>query len=223
LITAGENFGLVGRRSGCNGWQVGILGGIFSQFNLDASSADLINADYQIGFPISWRKDRVSARARLYHQSSHLGDEFILGNPGFPREDYSFEEAEGIVSLDSPDSRWRAYGGLGYLLRRSPNGIDRLRSQWGVEFRGAAFHWAWLERATAGSVKMAPVFGADFKVFEELNWEISSNVVGGLEWSRVGGSRRIRLLVNYYNGFNPYGQFFAQKVETVGFGIYLVF
>jgi hypothetical protein len=222
-VGIGENFGLLGKRNGCNGWQIGILAGIFSQFNLDASSADLINADYVAGFPLSWRQDLVSARVRLYHQSSHLGDEFILGNPSIRREDYSFEELEAIGSLDSPNGRWRAYGGGGYLLRRTPGTLDRLRAQWGLEYRGPAFHWTGLERAVTGSMAMTPVFGADFKAIEELHWEIGSNVVAGVEWFRAGGSRRVRLLVNYYNGFNPYGQFRAQKVETVGFGIYLVF
>lgn len=41
----GESFGLVGQRNGCDGWQVGILAGVFAQFNLDSSSKDLINAD----------------------------------------------------------------------------------------------------------------------------------------------------------------------------------
>ncbi|MGZ8422402.1 MAG: DUF1207 domain-containing protein, partial [Nitrospira sp.] len=59
------------------------------------------------------------------------------------------------------------------------------------------------------------------KSFEELNWVINTNVVGGVEWSMDGSSRRFRFLLNYYHGFNPYGQFFAQKVETVGFGLYL--
>src|SRR6266545_4605947 len=58
----GENFGLFGRRNGCDGWQVGILAGVFAQFNLDSSSADLINADYVVGFPISWRSGLLSTR-----------------------------------------------------------------------------------------------------------------------------------------------------------------
>jgi hypothetical protein len=219
----GENFGLVGKRDGCNGWQVGILAGVSAQFNLDASSTDLINADYVGGIPISWRRDRVSVRARFYHQSSHLGDEFVLGNPGVSREDYSFEELEAISSFDSPDSRWRVYGGGGYLLRRTPDGLDRLRAQWGLEYRGPSFHWSGFTPAVEGALAMVPVFGADFKVMEELSWEVSSNIVAGLEWSRAGGSRRVRLLANYYNGFNPYGQFFAQKVEIVGIGLYLGF
>lgn len=88
----GETFGMVGRRNGCDGWQVGILAGVFAQFNMDSGSTDLINADYVVGFPVSWRSGLVSARVRLYHQSSHLGDEFILGNPGFQRVNLSFED-----------------------------------------------------------------------------------------------------------------------------------
>jgi len=46
----GENFGLVGKRNGCDGWQVGILAGVFAQFDLGSSSMDLINADYVVAF-----------------------------------------------------------------------------------------------------------------------------------------------------------------------------
>ena len=59
-------------------WQLSISGAVFAQFNLDASSMDLINADYIIGFPLSYRNGSWSARARLFHQSSHLGDDFLL-------------------------------------------------------------------------------------------------------------------------------------------------
>lgn len=71
--------------------------------------------------------------------------------------------------------------------------------------------------------RLTPVFGADFKSFEELNWIINNNVVGGLEWSKANSNRRVRLLLNYYHGFAPYGQFFAQKVEWFGVGLYLLF
>lgn len=37
-----------------------------------------------------------------------------------------------------------------------------------------------------------------------------------------GSTSRLRVLLDYYHGFSPYGQFFAQKIETVGFGLYLV-
>ena len=134
----GENFGFYSKRQGCNGWQVGLLAGVFSQFNLDAPSSDLINADYIVGIPLSWRHGAWSTRVRLYHQSSHVGDEFLLENPGFNRVNLSFEEVEAIVSYEY---RWiRMYAGGGYLIHREPAQLDRHRVQWGMELRGPTVH-----------------------------------------------------------------------------------
>jgi hypothetical protein len=218
----GENFGLVGKRNGCDGWQVGILAGVFAQFNLSSPSADLINADYVVGIPVSWRSGLFSTRLRLYHQSSHLGDEFLLANPGVNRVGLSFEAVEAIVSLDAPGGWGRVYAGGSYLVNRDPATLDRNGVQWGFELRGPAAAAPILGTQLPG-LRLTPVFGADFKSFEELSWIINSNVVGGLEWSRAGPNRRFRLLLNYYHGFAPYGQFFAQKVEWFGVGLYLSF
>ena len=198
----GENFGLVGRRNGCDGWQVGILAGVFAQFNLDSGSTDLINADYVVGFPVSWRSGLASARVRLYHQSSHLGDEFVLGNPGFQRVNLSFEALEALVSLDAPGGWGRVYAGPTYLINREPATLDRTGVQWGIELRGPIFRSPILGGALP-ALRMSPVFGVDFKTFEELKWTLNTNIVGGLEWHRTGSSRRVRFLVNYYNGFPP--------------------
>lgn len=214
----GENFGFYTRRNGCNGWQVGVLAGVFAQFNLDAPSKDLINADYVVGIPISWRSGGWSTRVRLYHQSSHIGDEFLLGRPGFNRVNLSFEEVEAILSYDN---RWaRLYAGGGHLIHREPDSLDRNRVQWGFELRGPTMPSPILGKALEG-LFISPILGADFKSFEELQWIINTNVIGGIEWSMEGSTRRFRILVNYYHGFNPYGQFFAQKIETIGFGLYL--
>lgn len=61
---------------------------------------------------------------------------------------------------------------------------------------------------------VAPVFGADIKSVEELDWKINMNFLGGLEWSRRSSNRRLRLLLGYYRGRNPYGQFFDQRIES---------
>ncbi|MFA6412625.1 MAG: DUF1207 domain-containing protein, partial [Syntrophales bacterium] len=98
----GDSFGLV-RWPGWgekDNWQLGISGAVFAQFNLGAASGsmDLINADYIIGIPLAYRNGPWSARARLFHQSSHLGDEFLL-QPQKPelkvtRMNLSFETVE---------------------------------------------------------------------------------------------------------------------------------
>lgn len=219
----GENFGLLGRRQGCNGWQVGILAGVFAQFNMDSGSNDLINADYVIGIPVSWRSGLVSARVRLYHQSSHLGDEFLLGNPQFERVGLSFEALEALVSLDAPGGWGRVYAGPTYLIHRVPDTLDRNGVQWGIELRGPTFRSPILSGALP-ALRTTPIFGVDFKTFEELNWTLNTNIVGGLEWHQADSFRRVRVLVSYYNGVSPYGQFFQQsKLESVSFGVYLEF
>ena len=215
FIGFGETFGLWTRRQeqGCNGMQISVFGAVFSQFNLDARSKDLINSDFQFGFPVTWREGPFSARVRLYHQSSHLGDEFLLNNPQVPRVNYSFEEADAVGSFEY---RWvRFYGGGGYILHREPE-IKRGKVQWGVELRGSKG----LEFIFGHPILVG---GADFKSFEELGWNVNGNVLGGLEWYSPQATRRVRLLLNYYRGFNPYGQFFSQKIETIGIGLYFQF
>jgi hypothetical protein len=220
-IAFGENFGLWTRRKQgtCDGIQVGLLTGVFSQFNL-FDNTELVNTDFVIGVPFSWRTDFFSGRVRLYHQSSHLGDEFLLERPGFTRVDYRFEEVEAILSLNTPHGWGRFYFGGGYLVHRQPSNLDRLRAQWGIELRGPEYQAPW---SSSGTLKMVPVLAADFKSFEELQWSVNTNLLAGVEWFRAGATRRLRVLLNYYYGYNPYGQFFSQKVETVGLGLYLAF
>lgn len=83
-VGVGESFGLyraVDPVDG-SGWQVNFDGGLLAQFNLDTSSKDLLNTDYFAGVTFSYRRGLVSYRALLYHQSSHLGDEYLLhANP----------------------------------------------------------------------------------------------------------------------------------------------
>jgi hypothetical protein len=219
-VALGENFGFYTKRQGCSGWQVSLLTGIFSQFNLDTSSAELINTDFVVGVPVTWRAGNWSTRVRYYHQSSHLGDEFLLGRPGFDRVNLSFEEVEAIISYDY---KWaRVYAGGGVLVHREPVTLDRNRVQWGFELRGPSTRSRILGDFYDKLV-VTPVLAADFKTFEELHWIVNTNVVGGLEWSKTGSYRRLRIMVNYYRGYNPYGQFFAQKIETIGAGVYFMF
>jgi len=118
----GENLGIArwpGKREG-DGWQLGVSGAVFAIFNLDAPSHDLINADYVIGFPLSVRKDHWSARLRLFHQSSHLGDEFLLESQpiAITRINLSYEVLEALLSWDN--HQFRLYGGPSRILSTVP-------------------------------------------------------------------------------------------------------
>jgi hypothetical protein len=217
----GENFGFYTKRQGCDGWQVGLLTGVFAQFNLGTKNAELINTDFNVGIPISWRSGNWSTRLRYYHQSSHIGDEFLGANPGFKSISFILEEVEAIVSYDY---KWlRLYGGGGYLVHREPVTIDPGRIQWGFEARAPSMRTQilvpFLDRLIA-----TPVLSADFKSIQTHDWIIDTNVLGGFELSRTGSRRRFRIMATYFHGYNPYGLFFInEKIEKIGVGAYFTF
>ena len=93
----GETFALFGGDLLGGRWEFGFLGGVFSIFDLDAPSYDLINTDFWAGPTLSARSDGLSAQLRLYHQSSHLGDEFLLRN-SVERENLSYEGVDLLLS-----------------------------------------------------------------------------------------------------------------------------
>ncbi len=209
----------VGGSSSGDGFQISLAGSVFAQFNLDVNSYDLINADYVIGLPITMRAGGFSARLRLYHQSSHIGDEFLLGenNPDFERENISYESAEAIVSLDR--GPFRVYGGGEYLLRRDPPDLDRSVLHGGVELRPGR------RLVRFGSIAgVRFVAAGDVKMSEQQDWEPAISIRTGLEFDRPRDTdppgRRWGLLLEAYDGPSPYGQFFRRDVRHYGVGIH---
>src|SRR3989441_7310942 len=109
----GQTIGLLRGDS----WQLAIAAGAFSQFNMQSATNDLINTDYLVGLPLAYQRGGSAARLRLYHQSSHLGDEYIARTHA-QRVDLTFEAAELLVSNET--AHWRVYGGGGYIFSHSP-------------------------------------------------------------------------------------------------------
>src|SRR5256885_11490665 len=218
LVAFGGAFGIWGLRQlrGCDGVQISMFGAVFAQFNLDANSADLLNADYFVGPEATLRRGIWSGRLRLYHQSSHLGDEFLLNyaiDHGVRRQDMSLEIVDGLASVEQP--WWRLYGGGGLVL---PSGKDPdLASrpgffQWGLEVRGPTFQpWSWLR-----STSLRPVFGANFMSVQSNGWNVNTSLNGGLEWGSPSAGHRVRVLFEFQRGAVLFAQFFLAKTQHFG-------
>lgn len=205
----GESFGLYrrpGKRPG-DGLQLGISGGLLAQFNLDAESFDLINADYILGLPITYRRGPLSARLRLYHQSSHLGDEFLLNaNPN--RVNLSYEAIDALVSYDW--GNWRGYGGGEYLIHREPASLRPASLHAGMEYRGTNEVW--------GIGRL--IGGLDLKSHEEHDWAVDASLSAGFELGDpTPGRRKVRLMFDAYHGYAPHGQFYTDRVTYYGMGV----
>jgi len=208
-VAFGEYFGLASGFFGEAGSsQIGVQGAVFALFNLDAPSSDLVNADYWIGLPVSYRKGPWSFLARLYHQSSHLGDEFILGNPGVNRVNLSYEDMEVLASYEW--ERWRLYGGGGYMMHSEP-GLAPKHVHAGAEY---------IRARTAG--KLDFIAAVDIRASEELDWSRSRSFQAGFEF-KSGSPRRARLMLEHFRGHSPNGQFYREPLRYTGIGLYFGF
>jgi hypothetical protein len=212
-VGLGDRFGFLrwgGSRPG-DGFQLGLFGAVFAQFDLGTPSIDLINADYLVGFPLTYRRGGTTARLRLYHQSSHLGDEYVLRDEDIQRENLSFESLELILSQEQ--GALRAYAGGERLFRREPDSLEPMLGHAGVELH-------------TGTGVFSAVVGLDVKFSEQQNWTPAWSARGGIRiapTARAGHpSRRILLLAEYYSGPSPYGQFFHDDITYAGLGIHLV-
>lgn len=220
-VGIGDAFG-VGRWNGGtpgDGIQLAITAGVFAQFDLGTSSYDLLNADYVVGFPITIRRGWFSTRLRIYHQSSHLGDEYILReeDPTFVRENISYESAEMILSLDG--GPFRVYGGGEYLLRRDPSALERYVAHGGIELRPSR---RLVRFGSLAGVRF--VAAGDLKASKQQDWDPAISVRAGFEFDRPRDTeppgRRWGLYFEGYDGPSPYGQFFRRDVRWLGAGIH---
>ena len=211
-VGLGDSFGVF-RWGGPNrneGLQLDAMGSIFAQFDLTAPSNDLINADYIIGAPLTFRRRGFSTRVRVYHQSSHLGDEYLLRDQVVDRENFSFESAEFLVSQEI--GPLRVYAGGERFLRREPDTLPSKLFHGGVELRSGR----------AGLVQF--VSGLDLKAPDLHDWSPAISGRMGLEIAREGTgghpARLVMLLLEFYQGPSPYGQFFQDDISYIGVGVH---
>ncbi|HET7826621.1 MAG TPA: DUF1207 domain-containing protein, partial [Anaeromyxobacter sp.] len=221
-VTGAKNVGSVGVGDGVRffryGWrepgegiQLGLEAAVFTQFDLGTRSADLMNADYILGLPLTFRVAGFSGRVRVYHQSSHLGDELVAhSRTEITNAQLSFEAVEMILSQEV----WplRIYAGGDYLFHRTPSALEAYVAHGGVELRlgparGARF-----------------VAALDVKASQQRDWKPAYSVRSGVEiayWHHPDHPPRTWEIVGeYYEGPSPYGQFFLDQTRFYGFGFH---
>jgi len=193
--------------------EVGLHAGVFSIFDLDAESHDLVNADYFVALPLSLKKNNFSAMTRIFHQSSHLGDEFLINDRTQQRINLSYEGVDTLLSYHLPYG-FRLYGGGGYLFDRDPSDLKPWIAQSGLEFNS---HNAWWNGA------LRPIAAVDVQSREESDWRADVSLRAGFQFENPDFlSRKLKLMFEYYKGRSPNGQFYIREVEEF-FGIGLHF
>ncbi|MFH1379942.1 MAG: DUF1207 domain-containing protein [bacterium] len=212
-VSFGEIFNFIQSNAFYGKYDIGIQGAVFAVFNLDAPSKDLVNADYFVGIPISYAYDQMSMQVRVFHQSSHLGDEFLLRNR-VERINLSYESIDLKTSYVIKNA-FRIYAGSGYIFHKEPQDLKPWLLHYGIEYQCPCIYV---------NGKLRPVIGADFKQWQEVEWSTDSSLHFGFQFENPKlDERKIQLLIEYFTGHSPNGQFFDRKIEYIGTGVHFYF
>lgn len=173
----------------------------------NGETAELITTDYLLSIPLTYAIDIWAFRFRIYHISSHLGDEFMVNNPHVPRVNPSFEAIETFASCQATDGL-RIYFGPGFIINSDQSyPMKYFYIEYGFEFRAPGFRHHYHH-----------LYGAPFLAFDVQNWEVNhyrpSIVIQlGYEWSKLqGAGRKVRIFGEYHNGYSE-GQFFKENTR----------
>lgn len=197
--------------------QIGIQGGVWAVFNYSHipnkkkhESCELVNTDYFLGIPLTYAYDRWSFRARLYHISSHLGDEFIVNHPAYLhlRKNPSYEALEFISSYQL-SGHLRVYGGPGFILHSDPTfRMKTLFVKYGTELRilGQKLYYHQLYGT--------PFLAIHLENWQVRDWNLDLFIKLGYEFSKLQGvGRKLRLYIDYHHGYSYEGQFFLERTQ----------
>ena len=189
--------------------QIDITACVWADFNMSPSHhpngewAELITTDYLLAVPVSYAINKWSFRARIYHISSHLGDEFMVNQPEVQRLNPSFEAIDLFASYQATKGL-RIYAGPGFILNSDKSfPMDTFYVEYGLEWRfmGLRYHYHRLYGA--------PFIAVDLQNWQINDYKISTTCQAGYEWSKLqGAGRKVRLFFEYHSGYSE-GQFFT--------------
>lgn len=206
-VTVGEDFPVVLLRRGPRPITLGFGVQVTGRFSLDDSKSALISNDWQVGFNVhadlaAWELD-----FQVYHESSHLGDEYIKRFQA-RRIDWTRE----VVAL------WVGYrvGGFRFIGSAGAVPVDELDlSPWlgsaGIDYRGTRVRFI--------GISAHPIGGIFAEGASATDWRISTSAKLGLAFpgGRVG--KELRLSLIGHDGLSTQRQFYRSSSRYIGMEI----
>lgn len=178
---------------------------VWAIFEARAKSLSLINADYYVAFPFTYINDPFAARLRVYHQSSHLGDEYLLENE-ICRLNPSMEVIDLTLSYDVYP-HLTGFLGYGYVMRSD----DSYKVKPNNVFYGFNYFFDYL-KVCIFKGEATPYFAAFFQNNENNNWGLDGTLTLGYQWNKPCG-HKLRAFIEAHDGYEPEGQFSKKKTR----------
>lgn len=184
----------------------------FTQFEayhddkLNKARRQIMNTDYKISIIYNIRRGLNNYRIRVYHLSSHLGDDYIYRNNLTAPSPNSVNYELLDVTYSRVVNNWRLYGGAGVVLRKTEE-RKPMSAQLGVFYK----------RPSAKATRL--VGGVDVKFWQQTDFR--PGIHGGIGFELGRTQNNLTFLLEGYSGFRPYSQFENQQTSWIGIGLYL--
>lgn len=166
----------------------------------------ILNNDYKISIIYNLRRGDNTYRFRVYHLSSHLGDDYIFRNRITAPTPNSVNYELLDVTYSRTVNNWRLYGGAGIVLRKTDE-RKPLSAQLG----------AFYKRPSTKAARL--VGGVDVKFWQQTDFRPGIHGGVGIELGRT--QNNLTFLLEGYSGFRPYSQYENEQTSWIGAGVYL--
>lgn len=202
-VVLGENFPLVTLKGGRRPIILGFGSQVYGRFSLTDPKSALISTDWVVGVNTTAALDSWALTLELFHESSHLGDEY---GDRFPadRLDWTREVLAGWASYVA--GVWRFTGGASYVLDDQLN-LPAPAGSFGIDYHGRSRGFM------RGQVR--PVAGIFTEASAATHWRVSTSAKLGMAFA-TGESHDISLGLIAHDGLSTQRQFYRQESRYIG-------
>jgi hypothetical protein len=204
-VGVGENFPVFALRRGPRPITLGFGTQVYGRFSLGDRKSALISNDWVVGLNTTAALGAWTVTGEIYHESSHLGDEY--GDRfGATRIDWTREVAAAWVTYGPGPVR--VTGNLSWVL------IDELH----LKRPGAALAADWRGRPIGSLLggRVRPVGGVFFEGAAATSWRISSSAKLGIAIAGADSGREIGIALIAHDGLSTQRQFFRRESRYFG-------
>jgi hypothetical protein len=202
-VVLGENFPVVTLKGGPRPIIFGLGSQVYGRFSLTDSKSALISNDWVVGVNTTAGLGPWALTVEVYHESSHLGDEY--GNRfQSPRLDWTREVLAGWASYVL--GVWRFTAGTSYVLDDQLN-LPAPAASLAVDYRGKP-------RRLLGGLGR-PIAGLFTEAEAATAWRMSTSAKIGVSFA-TGNAHDITIGLIAHDGLSTQRQFFRQQSQYVG-------
>lgn len=200
----GEDIPIIRLRGGSRPIVLGFGAQVYGRFSLSDRKSSQISTDWLVGPNVLADLGDVTVVAHLYHESSHLGDEYEETFDA-NRIDWTREVASGWFFLER--GRARLAVNLSYVLADELD-LPPLGAAVGLDLRG--------DTTRVGSLAVQPFTGIFVRGEGATDWRLSASFRAGVSFPSnvAGGSLSLAFVA--YDGLSTQRQFFTAESRYLG-------